>query len=235
MKTLAVFVLLLLLASCGVSETHEAPVPAQDTLSFTGEVANIPSTAAVSDHEANVSQLVSPALAIASLRDAYPVPDWKGGADSFVKAGPPSEVLAIIDNCVDELRFSGAVEVACFGLIQKACPGMNGTTTDMVNCGGAEFDYWDRRLNTAYKKLMSALKSDDELMGDQGALPGLRLSETVRKAQRSWIRYRDDSCAVERDRFRGGTLGRITGINCMALETARRSVELERLLMSFEM
>ncbi|MAN72543.1 MAG: hypothetical protein CME85_05290 [Henriciella sp.] len=113
----------------------------------------------------------------------------------------------------------------CIGTMVDACPGNAGSTLSMVSCVSEETGFWDTRLNAVYRDLMAAYRQQDEDFAD-----GYDLTARLSEVQRGWIEWRDVKCKFAYDEFRGGTLGRITGADCMLQMTAERVIELETLL-----
>ncbi|MEO1642464.1 MAG: lysozyme inhibitor LprI family protein [Pseudomonadota bacterium] len=117
---------------------------------------------------------------------------------------------------------------ACRGIIYEACPGNAGSTQDMVECSASELKFWDGQLNANYRALMAAYAEEDAFEGDDSPY---KLVPLLRDAQRAWIGYRDAKCeGFERNRFRGGTMGRLTAASCLSGMTADRAQELADLL-----
>lgn len=115
----------------------------------------------------------------------------------------------------------------CQGIIYQACPGNAGSTTDMVLCTASETRFWDGQLNANYRELMAVYSAEDALEPDSP----YQLAPMLRDAQRAWIAYRDASCkGFERNRFRGGSMGRLTAAACIDDMTAKRALELADLL-----
>jgi uncharacterized protein YecT (DUF1311 family) len=96
-----------------------------------------------------------------------------------------------------------------YGAEYKTC---QGSTYDIVMCVTALYKKWDARLNVAYQKL---LKQQEDEKG----------RAVLRRAQRSWLKYRDDNC--EWYETGEGTIRRIWGSECMRSMTAARALELE--------
>lgn len=96
-----------------------------------------------------------------------------------------------------------------YGAEYKSC---EGNTYQMVTCLGALHEKWDARLNAAYRKLLG-------MQQDQKGRSALR------RAQRSWLKYRDDNC--EWYETGEGTIRRLWGSECMRSMTASRALELE--------
>jgi uncharacterized protein YecT (DUF1311 family) len=88
----------------------------------------------------------------------------------------------------------------------------DGSTYEMVECLKAKTAQWDRRLNTAYRKVL------------RDAANAAQANE-LRAAQRTWVQYRDANCryydAGE------GTIARIEAGECMRSMTEARAKELE--------
>ena len=93
---------------------------------------------------------------------------------------------------------------------EEKCNDAN-STAEIVQCLATQTAIWDRRLNTAYQKLMSSLPT--------------RRRDRLRNAQRLWIQFRDANCAY----FASGegTIARVEGGQCMLRLTAARAQELE--------
>ena len=52
----------------------------------------------------------------------------------------------------------------------------------------------------------------------------------ILKAQRSWLAYRDAECAVQRDRFEGGSIAPLIANSCLFTLTEQRTEQLQTLL-----
>ena len=83
----------------------------------------------------------------------------------------------------------------------------------MADCLKAEYERQDVRLNRAYRVALTAQLGEAE-------------RDQLRRAQRAWIRYRDESC---REGARGGTIDLLNHTGCMGERTRQRADELERL------
>jgi uncharacterized protein YecT (DUF1311 family) len=85
------------------------------------------------------------------------------------------------------------------------------STAQIVQCLATQTADWDRRLNTAYQKLLNTLPA--------------RRRDRLRSTQRLWVQFRDANCAY----FASGegTIGRIEAGQCMLRLTAARAQELE--------
>ena len=81
-------------------------------------------------------------------------------------------------------------------------------------CYDAEYKVQDKRLNDAYRKLMSQLEPD-------------RKKELI-EVQRLWLRFADANCTFYFDKY-GGTAARMSASYCTVVMRAARAQELENL------
>jgi uncharacterized protein YecT (DUF1311 family) len=87
----------------------------------------------------------------------------------------------------------------------------DGTTLEIVDCVGRKAAAWDKRLNTAYKTLMTDGSREQKAR--------------LLAAQRQWLKYRDANCA-----FYGadqGSIVQIEVVECRRSMTQSRAMELE--------
>jgi uncharacterized protein YecT (DUF1311 family) len=85
-----------------------------------------------------------------------------------------------------------------------------GLTIALNNCIGSEYDFQDKRLNTAYKALRQSLSNAQR--------------STLRDQELAWITSRDKACAPPAD---GGTADMLSTNECRLGRTAQRAAELE--------
>ena len=85
------------------------------------------------------------------------------------------------------------------------------STADIVECLATQTAVWERRLNTAYQRLMNDLPT--------------RRRDRLRSAQRLWLQFRDANCAYFASRE--GTIARIDAGQCLLRLNAARAIELE--------
>jgi uncharacterized protein YecT (DUF1311 family) len=122
-----------------------------------------------------------------------------------------------------------AAERLCIGASANACmeatPG-GYSTYGMGGCISREVEYWDARLNAAYKQAMAEAKQADK---DNGAGPNGPQSqaEALRAMQRAWIPYRDAACLWEYSKWGGGTGGGPASASCMMTLTGEQALVLE--------
>lgn len=101
-------------------------------------------------------------------------------------------------------------ETDLYGPEHQSCA--DGSTPQIEECLGRYTKAWDKRMNAAYQEL----------------LKGNPQAESLRKAQRLWVRYRDVNC-----HYYGlgeGTIVRVQAAACLRHMTAQRAQEFEELL-----
>ena len=130
----------------------------------------------------------------------------------------------VLETCLAEAEAGDRDRQSCVGKMYDACPGNAGSTLEMVTCITDETAFWDARLNQVYRELMALYQQQDSEFGDD-----YNMAARLRETQRGWIEWRDLKCRFAYDEFRGGTLGRITGADCIMNMTAERAFELEDL------
>jgi uncharacterized protein YecT (DUF1311 family) len=112
--------------------------------------------------------------------------------------------------CVAALAANAEPASERYGAEYQTC--RDGSTHDIVACVTKLYKKWDARLNAAYQKL---LKRQEDA----------KSREALVRAQRSWLKYRDDNCGWYETGE--GTIRRIWGSECMRSMTAARALELE--------
>ena len=123
--------------------------------------------------------------------------------------------------CLDGVDTSEAGEGAgspadCIGAASGQCMegDENGSSTIvMVECLARETDWWDSQLNVHYSTLEETLEPE--------------LFDALRKAQRAWIAYRDESCGFEYELWSAGTIRQLVHASCMLDQTGRRAMTLD--------
>ncbi|MGI9395022.1 MAG: lysozyme inhibitor LprI family protein [Boseongicola sp.] len=100
------------------------------------------------------------------------------------------------------------------------------STVGMGYCLSRELEYWDARLNIAYKLLRDVDRAEDAELAAVNSSAPIR-AKALRDMQRSWIGYRDAACFYDYSEWGGGTGGgpahaaclmRITGVQALRLE-----------------
>ncbi|WEF25388.1 lysozyme inhibitor LprI family protein [Paracoccus sp. S3-43] len=110
----------------------------------------------------------------------------------------------------------GRIDPDCIGAAANQCqeaPGGSGTI-GIGGCLSAEHDAWDRLLNEEWNQVRGVFKDDQTA------------SDSLLKAQRAWIAWRDAECDFQYDRYGGGSMRSIAGTGCRMTATARRTFEL---------
>lgn len=84
---------------------------------------------------------------------------------------------------------------------------------ELLACLGAEYERADKALNQTYQALRARLDDDAR--------------QILKKAQISWLSYRDNDCEFQASAARGGTAYLPLHISCMTEKTLHRTTELE--------
>jgi uncharacterized protein YecT (DUF1311 family) len=92
----------------------------------------------------------------------------------------------------------------------KCLEASQGVTLAVNNCIGSEYDFQDKRLNSAYKALRQSMAETQRT--------------ALRDQERAWIADRDKACAPPTD---GGTADMLGANECRLNRTAERAAELE--------
>ena len=102
----------------------------------------------------------------------------------------------------------------CIGAASGICQGIPGgdSTQGMVACNQREEAWWDAQLNTYYDQLQSNLEPD--------------VAESLKLAQRAWLKYRDAKCTFVDQLWRDGTIHSVMASYCTMDATATRALEL---------
>ncbi len=86
-----------------------------------------------------------------------------------------------------------------------------GVTARMLACIGDETRVQDARLNTEYRRTLTAVSKGEKTC--------------LRDAQRLWVQYRDANCRFRADPD-GGTLASVAASDCVMSMTTERASEL---------
>lgn len=100
------------------------------------------------------------------------------------------------------------------------------TQMDMNICAHRDYEQADTELNAAYKQAMASARDMDEEFKEMsehyvGAVDALK------RAQRSWIGYRDGQCELAGFEARGGSMEPMLVSGCLADLTRKRTAELK--------
>ena len=90
------------------------------------------------------------------------------------------------------------------------------TTLDQNVCSSQEFQAADKKLNQVYQQLQPKLNSKQK--------------QRLIVAQRSWLKFRDETCDYESGHFEGGSVAPSIYGYCRARVTKERVKDLERYL-----
>lgn len=139
----------------------------------------------------------------------------QGGALEPVES--PDEVL---EHCL----VHSDVET-CTGAWVAPCSEDALTTVEMLACYAPELAFWETQLSATMAELEQLYVELDQF--DDGARA---LAPRLEIYQEQWEAWRAAKCGFEYDKFRGGSLGRITHADCQLTETSLRIFELRELL-----
>ena len=98
------------------------------------------------------------------------------------------------------------------------------STAGMGGCLDAEWQWWDARLNTAYKDLMALHRAEDAAAQGSFAPP---LAPALRDMQRAWIAWRDARCGYDAAQWGGGTGAGPASAACLMETTAQQAIDLQ--------
>ena len=101
------------------------------------------------------------------------------------------------------------------------------TQPNMTRCASIDYERADHELNDVWSEAVAMARENDMLGTDDGK-PGYE--ETLRKAQRAWISFRDANCEYEGFAARGGTMEPMLVFLCLARVTSTRTNELRQLI-----
>ena len=136
---------------------------------------------------------------------------------------PPFDIL-VTETCL--LGKEQYVRYACIGASAQICmtSEIGGSTVGMGYCLRRELDWWDARLNKAYRTLIVSEEKDDKEYGG----PNIPVkADALREMQLAWIKYRDALCDYEAAQWGGGTGAGPAYLSCLLTETGRQVFVLE--------
>ncbi|WP_424550046.1 lysozyme inhibitor LprI family protein [Shinella sp.] len=100
------------------------------------------------------------------------------------------------------------------------------TQMDMNICAHRDYADADEELNAAYKKATEATQKMDADLKDMGE-QYVGAVDALKRAQRSWIGYRDGQCELSGFEARGGSMEPMLVSGCLADLTRKRTAELK--------
>lgn len=124
--------------------------------------------------------------------------------------------------------FIGGVAIICAlcaaSLSQDKKPGQppcgeTGTQAEANVCARLDYQRADAEMNGVYQRLTN------ELAGDGG-----KAQEKLRRAQDTWLQYRDANCESEASLYEGGSIRPAVYYSCLASVTRERAKRLEQFL-----
>lgn len=147
---------------------------------------------------------------------------FAGGAS----AGPNSGLL---DACLSASESRDA-DAGCLYQVYEACLAETGddSTYGMSTCLQVEYQDWDRVLNDLWPAVRDDATAADARDPDQ---TGANLDSLMR-AQRAWIAFRDAECANTYQRFSDGTIRGIVAGYCQIDMTAARVINFRTWLLN---
>lgn len=146
----------------------------------------------------------------------------------FSAASLAQEVAPLLSSTADETLEQCLAHddvETCTGAWVAPCSEDALTTVDILACYAPELAFWETRLSAVLVDLEQLYVELDQFEDATRALaPRLEIY------QEQWEAWRAAKCGFEYDKFRGGSLGRITHADCQLTETSQRIVELGELL-----
>lgn len=97
--------------------------------------------------------------------------------------------------------------------------GASGITIDIHNCVSADLALEDKRLNAIYRDLIALLKTRDKEQDRTN-------EESLRRAQRAWVAFRDADCEFAGKAMEGGTFEVVLQLQCILKHTSARNQQL---------
>lgn len=144
-----------------------------------------------------------------------------GAPDEAKKTGPEGHLDAAA-------LIAGYAAESCIGVISDPCMESEeaSSTNGMMECYGRESEVWDARLNASYRERMASQTGPTNPVTDAMEAKQLRI------IQAAWIPWRDATCEVLYSDGIPiyGSLGRVDGVYCSMVLTARQALWMEGLL-----
>ena len=131
----------------------------------------------------------------------------------------------MVEGCLTDAEQNDRDPGLCIGVSVRDCAENVLSTVDTIACIQPEFSVWNSRMDEAYQAL-SNVYAEQDAEDD----PIRALAPRLDMLQRQWISWRDAKCGFEYDKYRGGSMGRVTSADCHLHETALRVLELATML-----
>lgn len=107
------------------------------------------------------------------------------------------------------------------------------TQFDINYCANEAYVEADAALNATYKTVMSHMVEMDKDIAETMGAEYAGAVETLKKAQRAWIGYRDGQCELSGYSARGGSMEPMLVSQCLADLTKKRTQEMKDLLTEY--
>jgi uncharacterized protein YecT (DUF1311 family) len=118
-------------------------------------------------------------------------------------------------------------------LIEPAAPGpesCDGSQSELNVCAADFYKRADQELNVQWQKTVAVLRHNDKELSKWPSYGGASV-DTLLKAQRAWLVYREQSCQTI-SRISGGTIAPMNYFVCMFDMTRTRTAELKALTLN---
>lgn len=145
---------------------------------------------------------------IATAQDAY-------------DPGPTDRCLAAAVYSTDKRDCVGQAAEAC---ADQSLGGFN--TRTMTTCLGNELAYFDDMLNVEYARVRDLARELDRAANGT-SLDATSVADRLIQMQRTWIAFRDATCAFEERQYDGGTIGQLVYVDCLTTLTAEQTFRLQ--------
>lgn len=150
---------------------------------------------------------------------------WAVPASAGIDTAP---YQAGFDACLQEAVGANDLS-ACIGRASLSCQDREqdgSSTIGMMFCALMERDLWDARLNAVYQDQIASAVDIDRNEVRYGQAEFAVLEDSLRKAQRAWIGFRDAQCALDYAQWGSGSMRQVAGANCHRNMTAERVIYL---------
>lgn len=96
------------------------------------------------------------------------------------------------------------------------------TQLDITDCAQNLSKEADKKLNELWPKVLGIFNDNYTNASD--------LKDTLRQAQREWIKFRDTTCQAESNIYQGGSLANLLYVQCTCAVTESRIGDFNRML-----
>lgn len=145
----------------------------------------------------------------------------------LIKLDPEIERLVTnFENCYEISYHTEALETCEFA---KPCMDIGSKTTTtygMVACYQEATELWDKKLNLEYNILMGRAKEKDQRIMKVFQFEGFERANSLLKAQRAWIAFRDADCEDTYWANHPGSIKQLRTAKCKLDHTKSRTIKL---------